>query len=236
MLREFVFQFILWFANTVQTITGFAGNLLAMPFSIRVVGMQDAKTVINLFSMFGCLVVAVQGRRLIRWRILGKILLCMIVGMSAGVCLAELVPEGQLLLIYAVLVILIAVKKLYWKRDFDLPEWFMVCVLFVAGIIHGMFLSGGALLVVYALSVLPHKDEFRATVATVWIVLDGILAVVYGFQGHYTVLNIERIGVSMLALVLSALAGNYLYHRMNQEMFQTLTYVLILISGLSLLL
>lgn len=39
-------------------------------------------------------------------------------------------------------------------------------------IIHGMFVSGGALLVIYATQVLKEKEEFRATVAPVWVVLN----------------------------------------------------------------
>ena len=41
----------------------------------------------------------------------------------------------------------------------------------LAGIIHGMFVSGGALLVVYASGALPRKEEFRATMAAVWFFL-----------------------------------------------------------------
>ena len=45
----------------------------------------------------------------------------------------------------------------------------MICILLAAGMIHGMFVSGGALLVVYATLVLKDKEEFRATVALIWV-------------------------------------------------------------------
>ena len=40
-----------------------------------------------------------------------------------------------------------------------------------------MFVSGGALLVIYATQVLKEKEEFRATVAPVWVVLNFFLMV-----------------------------------------------------------
>lgn len=46
-----------------------------------------------------------------------------------------------------------------------------------------MFVSGGALLVVYAAQVLKEKEEFRATLAPVWVVLNSILLVSQVRQG-----------------------------------------------------
>ena len=40
----------LLFANGIQAITGFAGTLLAMPPCIRLIGADDAKTVLNLLA------------------------------------------------------------------------------------------------------------------------------------------------------------------------------------------
>ena len=60
MWSEILFQIVLFLSNTIQTITGFAGTLLAMPFSIRLVGIEEAKAVINIFTMLACAVIAVQ--------------------------------------------------------------------------------------------------------------------------------------------------------------------------------
>lgn len=235
MEKEVLFQIVLFFANTVQVITGFAGNLLAMPFSMKLIGMQDAKTVINLFSMFACVIIVLQNQKYIQWRVLINIVVYMIAGMAAGIFLLEFIPESELLFLYSILLICIALKKLFWKKEFSLPHWMMKLVLLMAGMIHGMFLSGGALLVVYALSVLKDKNKFRTTVAFVWIVLDGALAVVYGCQGCYDFITIERIILSIIVLILSIGFGNLLYKKISQKMFLYITYILIFISGISLL-
>ena len=48
-------------------------------------------------------------------------------------------------------------------------------VLLGAGVVHGMFVSGGALLVVYAAATFRDKEVFRSTLAAVWVILNGLL-------------------------------------------------------------
>lgn len=235
MLNEILFQIVLFLSNTIQTITGFAGTLLAMPFSIRLVGVTEAKAVLNIFTMLACLVIAVSNRKHINYRILIKMTAGMAVGMAIGVWLFERIPLEVLLRCYAVLVILVALKKMFVKKEISLPAWAMLLVLLAAGIIHGMFLSGGALLVIYAVSVLKEKDEFRATVAPVWVILNALLIVSHYQAGYYTKETITATGISVVPLVLSILVGNRLYKKINQQQFLYMTYILLVISGASLL-
>ena len=236
MTQEVLFQVILLLSNTVQTITGFAGTLLAMPFSIRVVGVEEAKAVLNVFTIMACLIITVQNRKAINYKVLGKMIGGMLIGMLAGIWLFDRIPLPTLLKAYAVLVILVALKKLFIKREIALPGWTMIIVLLAAGVIHGMFVSGGALLVVYAVSTLKEKDEFRATVAPVWVVLNSILIVSHYQAGYYNQTTIRAIAVSVVPLILSIYIGNYLYKKINQDVFLKLTYILLLLSGASLLL
>ena len=182
--------------------------------------------------MVACLVITIQNRKHIQWKILGKMLVFMTVGMAVGVVMFDMISLDILLTMYGIMIILIALKKLFIKKDISLPQWFMVVVLLLAGIIHGMFLSGGALLVVYAVSVLKDKNQFRATVAPVWVLLDAILIFSHYSKGFYTQENLILITASMVPLVLSVKIGNILYKKINQEMFLKITYILLIISGI----
>ena len=44
--------FVILFTNMVQTISGFAGTMLAMPVSILLVGITDAKIILNTVGLF----------------------------------------------------------------------------------------------------------------------------------------------------------------------------------------
>lgn len=227
---------VLLFANTVQTITGFAGNLLAMPPSMLLAGVVQAKTVLNIFTLVACLWISIQNRRYIQWNILIKMTAFMLVGMGVGVWLFERISLDILLPAYGVMIILIACKKLFIRKEIAVPQICMIAVLLLAGIIHGMFLSGGALLVVYAVSVLKDKNEFRATVSPVWVILDAILIFSHYQLGYYTPENVWITVISMIPLVISIWLGNMLYKKINQQTFLKITYVLLIISGLTILL
>ena len=73
MIKDILFIFILVAANTVQTITGFAGNLLAMPISVFLVGYESSKTVLNVLTLIVCTWIALKNRKNIQWKILFKI-------------------------------------------------------------------------------------------------------------------------------------------------------------------
>lgn len=184
MLEEILFQVVLFLSNTIQTITGFAGTLLAMPFSIRLVGVEEAKAVLNIFTLLACLLIAVENRKHINVQILAKMVAGMMAGMVIGIWLFERIPLDILLNFYAVLVIAVALKKMFVKKEIRLPGVAMIFVLLAAGIIHGMFLSGGALLVIYAVSVLKDKDELSACISEKESVERMILNVCLVFMEH----------------------------------------------------
>ncbi len=225
------FMLILFIANTVQTITGFAGNLLAMPPSIRLLGAQSASAVINIFTVVACLIITLQNRRFIRWNILAKMIGFMLAGMVIGTFLLKAVAFDVLLKAYGCLILFIALNRLFFHIRMQLPSWGMYGVLILAGVIHGMFLSGGAMLVVYAVTVLTDKDEFRATVAPVWVVLGTALVFTHFTGGYYTPANLWLILASLVPLGLSVFVGGKLYGKLDQAAFLKLTYLLLIVSG-----
>ncbi len=231
-MRYYIFLIIVLITNAIQAITGFAGTLLAMPPSIFLIGVDDARVILNFIAFLTCLIIVLGNRNSVRWRILGKILVLMAVGMAAGIWIFRQVQLDVLLYLYGGMIIVIAACKLRNKGgERDLTPVLQLLVLFAAGVIHGMFVSGGALLVVYAADVLKDKDEFRATVAAVWVVLNGALICTEVMEHMFT----PELTVSALAACVPALAGvavgNRLHRRIGKQAFMKVTYVLLLISG-----
>ena len=50
-MNEILFYIVILLANIIQGITGFAGTILAMPFSLKLVGMDVAVPVLNLLGL-----------------------------------------------------------------------------------------------------------------------------------------------------------------------------------------
>ena len=224
-MKEIIFLLVLFVANVIQAITGFAGTVLAMPPSMYLLGMDDAKVVLNVMALLSGLMIAVMSYHL------------MVVGMEIGIQICKAVPsEKFLLVLYGIIIILIAGKNLLYHREHTLPKGVLLVVLLLAGVIHGMFVSGGALLVVYATQVLKDKEEFRATIAPVWVVLNSVLLASQVRQGAFDNHNIRLILISVIPLFIATWVGKKLVKKVSQKVFLNLTYVLLLVSGLSLIL
>lgn len=234
-MKDVLFVCVLFVANVIQSITGFAGTVLAMPPSMLLLGMEDAKVILNAMALLSGLMIAGMSFQHINRRELLKICALMAVGMAAGVQICQVVASEQVLLtVYGVLIILVAGKNLLWHRQRELPRGVQMGILVLAGVIHGMFVSGGALLVVYATQVLKDKESFRATLAPVWVVLNSILLLTQVQQGDLTGGNVRLILISVIPLLAATWLGKKLVKLVPQTVFLRLTYGLLLISGLSL--
>ena len=84
MLKNSVFLLIVLLTNIVQCITDFAGTVLAMPFSIMLVGYDVAKPVLNILGLLASVWVVIFTFKHINRKELAKITVTMIAGMIAG--------------------------------------------------------------------------------------------------------------------------------------------------------
>ncbi|MFI3172968.1 MAG: sulfite exporter TauE/SafE family protein [Eubacteriales bacterium] len=230
-----LFLIVLFISNVLQTITGFAGTVLAMPPSMILLGMDNAKVVLSAMAWMSGLLITIQNYKNINKKELLKMSIIMLLGMIVGIQIYKFLPSDTLLTIYGVLVISIGVKNLIIKNDWTPNRIVLSIVLIGAGIIHGMFVSGGALLVVYAVSVLKNKDEFRATVAPIWIILNSYMMISYVIEDMVTRGNLFLIAISIVPLFIAIKLGNYLQSRIKQSTFLRLTYILLIISGAAIL-
>ena len=218
-MKELLFLLVLFVSNVIQAITGFAGTVLAMPPSVYLLGLDHAKVVLNVMAWLSGLMIAVTGYRHINWKELLRIVK----------------SENILLTIYGIIIVVVALKNLCIHTEKKLPDLILWIVLILAGIIHGMFVSGGALLVIYATQVLKEKEEFRATVAPVWVVLNFFLMVTQFRSGLVGTADIRLICISILPLLIATWLGKKLVCKVSQKVFLNLTYILLLISGVSLI-
>ena len=99
----------------------------------------------------------------------------------------------------------------------------------------GIFVSGGPLLIGYLTGRISDKRSFRATISTVWILLNTIIMVGDIHAGMWNKDNLCILGISFPVLAAGMFAGGKLYQCMSQRFFMILTYVLLMISGATLL-
>lgn len=233
-LKEVLFLVIVVIANTIEGITGFAGTMLAMPLSMILIGVGEAKSILNIVAIIASSTICYSTYKDINKKELVKIVTFMLIGMVGGIYLFSVIPVSGLAKMYGVLILLVAFKGLAVKKQISLPQSALVLILLVAGLIHGMFLSGGALLVIYAVAILKDKSTIRATLAPVWIILNLFMLAQDFYFGNITGQVLKLSLFTVIPVLLAIALGHYLHEKMEQEFFVKLTYVLLIISGLTL--
>lgn len=221
-----------FFANLIQGITGFAGNVLAMPTSVLALGVSGARESLNILAILSGAFMCVWFRRDINWKKLGRILVLIIPGMVVGIAIYDIYPADGLLAGYALVIALIGIVNLVKKGAFLLPRWALIALVLASGVMQGMFVSGGPLLVVYAVLVLPEKKEFRATLSAVWFTLNSLIFLQsFFFTSSITPEVWGNVAIGIVPLLLGTIIGGRLQNRLNQRVFMKLTYVLLVVSG-----
>lgn len=240
-MSEILFYIIIFLANIIQGITGFAGTILAMPFSIPIVGYAVAKPVLNVLGIIAGIYVVVGDYKKVNVVQLKKICICMGIGILVGIWVKNLI-KGQETLLYALLgifVLAIGIKGLAEsikpRQEKSGHTGSGRVLLLLAGIVHGMFVCGGPLVVGYLSGCTKSKEEFRRTISAVWIILNTMILVSDVLSGYYTADTIRIQVISVVFLFGGMFAGGVLYKHMSQRVFMVLTYILLCISGFSLM-
>ena len=253
-MKEALFYLVVLAANIIQGITGFAGTILAMPFSVRLVGMDVAVPVLNVLGLLSGIYVFAGNRKHVDTKEIKRILTVAVPAVIAGILIKLWLSArpGVLYIVLGTVVTATAVLGL-WKMfgpgkgaesaseaRRESPEkpqssgLTAILILAASGLVHGMFVCGGPLLISYLAVRIRDKTSFRATISTVWIFLNGIILVSQIISGAWSadLLRVQLISVPFL--LAGMLLGGVLYRHMSQRAFMVLTYVLLLIAGLSL--
>lgn len=229
--REIIFMLVLFGANVIQGITGFAGTLLAMPPSMLLIGPDKAKAILNILAVLSSCMIVLYSFRYVNTRELMKIILGMLVGMVGGIYLYTLCPLNFLLPVYGGFIVLIGMKNLCFKPIASFSKGRSYAILIGAGVVHGMFVSGGALLVMYAAATFKDKNVFRATIASVWFILNIVLMGKDYMNGLYDQQVIFLTLASVIPLLAATYMGAVIHDRINQGLFMKLSYILLVLSG-----
>lgn len=234
-MEKALFLAAFFFAYTVQAITGFAGNIFAMPVGTTVLGLSSTVSILNTMGFFACGLLALLNIKHVNWREFGKIISVMFVFMLVGIWLDTVMPLHILLKIYGVVIIVVGIRNLVFTKQKFLPEWMLWIILALAGLMQGMFVSGGAFLVIYAVQKLRDQQEFRITLSLIWGVLNFIYACIAFQVGHFTSEVIEIVLMCVPLAIAATILGSKLQKKISREKFLKLTYVLLLFVGVMLL-
>ena len=228
--------FVILGSHFLEGITGFGCTVLALPFAIMLVGTKQAVPVLMSLALLLALYIVIISRKKIVWKEYFKIILFVGLGLPVGMATFNYVNEVILRHILGVFMVLVSVRGLLSfvvnLNETKLPKWVLNILLAMGGFIHGVFSSGGPLVVIYAKKALPDKSNFRATISLLWLTLNTVMLSQSVLSGRMTPEIWTMVGVCIPFFIVGALSGNWAHTHIKDKYFSQIVYVVLLISGL----
>ncbi|MFK7989037.1 MAG: sulfite exporter TauE/SafE family protein [Sandaracinaceae bacterium] len=227
----------------VQTITGFGALLVCVTLGSLFMDLRAVLTLGVPISILQTLYIAIRRRDEVQWRLLfTRVLPAMMVGVAIGyVTLSPFGDTAWVKRVFGALVCLLATRELWRMHASDTPEPTTLHPLagalatLAAGVIHGVYGTGGPLLV-YALGKTElSKSQLRSTLSTVWLTLNTGLAVAFAFDGRYDGRTMMDLAVVLPGVAVGVLVGEWVHKRVNERTFRKGMFTLLLVAALALI-
>jgi len=229
--------------HALEAITGFGCTVLAMPFLTSLLGMKTGVMMATVIAWILALYIVVTKRNQIVWKQAGTIILCMLFGLPVGMYLfrnGDAVLMKRILAVFIILVSMFQLGKLVWfpqKTPKEAPKGMQKIVygllLVIGGVVHGMFSSGGPLVVLYASRAVCDRHQFRATLCVVWATLNTIIIASYFVPGTAWTMETTHITLAMLPfLCLGIIAGEIIHNKVNARTFSLIVFSMLLLTGI----
>jgi hypothetical protein len=241
-LAFLAFALVVVAAYTVQTATGFGAMLVCVTLGAQLIGLEEVIRLMVPLSFLQTGYIVIRHRDGIDWGLLLKrVLPLMTLGMGFAFLLLTQVGGPWLGLAFGVMVLALSARDLHHLRsanvalDTPISRPASVAALLSAGVIHGIYASGGPMLV-YAIGREGlTKKVFRSTLSMVWIVLNVILIARFLLAGDYD----REVGLDILLLVptvpLGILVGEWVHHKIDERRFRMAVLVLLIAAAISLI-
>ncbi len=239
---------VVFLTHALEAITGFGCTVLAMPFVAMLLGLERAKFILAILAWVLALYFVISKFNKIVWKQFLIIVFFVGLGMPIGMWAFAYLDKGLLTKLLGTFIIASAGIQL-WKRLFrpllqrregipiaeageGLPlavYWFL---LFIGGIVHGAFATGGPLVVLYASRALPDKGNFRATLTLLWATLNTVLILQYAKLGAFTTQAWGDLGLMAPFLASGIVVGEMVHHRVDSELFSKIVFSMLFITGI----
>lgn len=224
---------VLFFATTLQGISGFGSGLVAVPILALWFPLTVLTPSLSLINIFVAAVIYWKNRQAARpwqwkWLILSGVLASLVAGSLLVSINEQLLKLTLGLIIIAVALVLASGRQLPSAEH--TPGYLTIGT--GSGILNGLMTLGGPPIVLFLANARLPKTQFRATLSLFFLSI--AIANVANFmrQGLYNETHISLIALLLPCAIAGAALGQRLQHHVSEYRFRQLTIGLMLLSGI----
>ncbi len=230
-------------AYTTEALAGFGSMVIALTLGAQLYPIEMLVPVlVPLDVMLNAYIVS-RHHGFVAWGFFFKrIAPLMAVGLGAGIAVASAIEGGTLRIAFGVMVVVLSLAEIvrqlrpYRKGPAAVmgPVASAICV-GGAGVIHGIYATGGPLLVYAVGRSSLSKSAFRSTLATVWLTFNSVLIATFAVEGHLGAAELQKTGSFVPILIVGILLGEWGHRRIDERRFRLVVFTLLLIAGVTIL-
>jgi uncharacterized protein len=220
---------------TLEAMTGFGSIVIALSLGALFIPIPELLAIlVPLNIALSGYLVATQ-RAHIQWSLLLRVIApLMLLGTLAGTWLRPILGDRTLASLFALLIMVFGArelcKSLRGRPEQPHPRWRHQLLIGGAGLTHGLFASGGPLLVFALAGQSLNKAQLRATLLTVWLTLNSLLTGIFLWQGALHSAW-PKIALYLPLLILGLVMGERLHHQVSEVLFKRWVYAVLTITG-----
>ncbi|WP_396588527.1 sulfite exporter TauE/SafE family protein [Bermanella sp. R86510] len=234
-----LFGLIILLAYTLEAVTGFGSIVIALSLGVLFLPFDKLLPILVCLNICMTSVLAFKNRRNIDKSLLIKVIMPgMLFGTLTGYFIAPYLNDVFMKQAFGILIVWFSAREL-WRlyhrhQDKIRPLWKTRVITYGAGITHGLFASGGPLLVYAVAGTQINKARFRATMVFVWFSMNALLTFAFIVDG-----SLQPVLINVLfyipVLFIAVMLGNYLHERVDERHFKIGVYCLLLLTGIVLI-
>jgi len=226
---------------SIQAMSGFGSTIMALTLGVHLYPIEVLLPVLVPLDLLVNLYIVTRHHHHLDLSLLSrKIIPAMGVGLLAGIMVFHFIEGDILKKIFGILVIVLSSRELYRlfgsKQNHSILSNLKSSVYIIAaGFIHGIYASGGPLLI-YAVGRLNlSKSVFRSTLGAVWLVFAIILTVFYIISGILTADSLKLLLILLPVIVIGIMLGEWLHHQIDEYRFKIFVFAVLVFAGLSII-
>ncbi len=214
---------------------GFGGTVLAASLGAQLVPLElllPAFVPLNML-LSGWLVG--RGLRTVAWRLLAvEVAPAVGIGAAIGLALFHLPAKDVFAFGFGAFVVGLACLQLARPAGGPLPRAMHYVLLGLGGVVHGLFGTGGPMIVYVLRRRLPDKTAFRSTLAVLWFVLNIALLANYASADLYHEGTFRTFAVIALTIAPGLYIGERVHRKLDAARFERVVWLVLLFAGLAL--
>ncbi|HHH31687.1 MAG TPA: sulfite exporter TauE/SafE family protein [Polyangiaceae bacterium] len=233
---QLVFLAVVLGAYFVGTALGFGTSIMCVTFGAQLMPLEVLLPVIAPLNVTLSLYLAVRHRHATQWGyVMRRVVPLVALGIPLGMVLFNLREQGWLRLAFGLFVTVLATLQLRIAMKSHHIEavhpWLRPLFLFGGGVVHGLFTTGGPLIVYVMGREIEDKGAFRSSIATMFVPMTTALIVDYALLGLFSFHTARMAALAAIPFLLGIVLGELAHHHIDNERFKRAVWALLAVGG-----